>query len=319
MAYAAFLSVAVLALAASQPCLSTQVSASDKGEFDEPTSLLQSELATRSSSAAASPKAGGAKAPSVCEQLGEDGSCAVSWDSPSKAELPLMDTVDIAAAAVPAKEEPVEGSSMARDCINFMILLVVFDGLRRYSQKTKAAKATTAKGEGDDWSELMQAIMSNKSNALALVTENTDMMRKDAWGCTLLHAAARGGSVALVKKLITRGARAQEADVWDETPLHLAARAGNADVCEVLLAYGAKVDATSLQEWTPLVVAGHEGHEAVCKFLLGRGASVGDLSDDELPPMLASLLDKPTFQAMQDQGSEHERDVYGGAACDDEY
>jgi len=115
------------------------------------------------------------------------------------------------------------------------VCALVLDGLRRWWQR----RAGGMPPEG--WDGLMQAALAGDTKRCEALLDNaTPIIGSDLWGCTVLHAASKGGSIPIVKKLLDHGALVDEPDSWDETPLHIAARAGHADVCELLLAHGAE-------------------------------------------------------------------------------
>jgi len=180
--------------------------------------------------------------------------------------------------------------------VEVLIILVVVDGFRRWQDsRARAAKVAKAPGIKGGWEQLMQAALEgDEKRCLQLLGgsrgPSAPIVGVDPWGCTMLHAAAKGGSAKVVQQLLERGASVHDRDAWDETPLHMAARGGSTDCCEALLAYGAEVDALNADDRTPLVAAAEGGQESVCQFLLGRGATAGGLDAAELPLLLANLL-----------------------------
>jgi len=121
---------------------------------------------------------------------------------------------------------------------------------------------------------LQAALQGNVEQCKYYLNMDIDLSKKDIWGCNALHAAAKGGSQAVVRKLLASGLKVDEPDSWDETALHIAARNGHAEVCETLLAFGATLNTRNAQHMTPLLIAGHAGHEAVCRLLVGLGLTL---------------------------------------------
>mmetsp|Transcript_110572 Transcript_110572/g.312668 ORF Transcript_110572/g.312668 Transcript_110572/m.312668 type:complete len:337 (-) Transcript_110572:121-1131(-) len=270
-------------------------------------SLLQAELEKAKDMFPGSP-AGDAKAPRVkesfCRQLAADAhgnSDEVCDQAESKPweTVPASQGDEGAALQEPADSplyqktskdaSPASTTTLAGATLGYIldaiVCILVLDGLRRWWQR----RGATTQSEG--WDGLMQAALAGDTKRCEALLDNaTSIIGSDLWGCTVLHAASKGGSVSVVKRLLEHGALVDEPDSWDETPLHLAARAGHVSVCELLLAHGAPVDAVNAQDWTPLIVAAEAGHGDVCNLLLARGASVAGHSPETLPPLLVCLL-----------------------------
>ncbi|NJD63675.1 MAG: hypothetical protein FIB00_00280 [Chloroflexi bacterium] len=92
---------------------------------------------------------------------------------------------------------------------------------------------------------------------------------------TLLHAAAAGGSVAIVDTLLSHGAEIALADQFGWTPLHYAARDGRLGVVDLLVTRGSPLDARNLAGQTALNVASEMKHDTVRVLLTARGADAG--------------------------------------------
>lgn len=73
-----------------------------------------------------------------------------------------------------------------------------------------------------------------------------------AAGNHVLHTAALGGSVELIRLLIEHGADVNSRDKYGKTPLHCAARQGDTAIAEVLIASGADVNAMARNGSHPL-------------------------------------------------------------------
>jgi len=235
----------------------------------------------------------------------------------TEGQQPILADEKVDAQAPPSR-------SALAGVLEVLIVLIVLDGFRRWqiAQKEekkagqkqkhtgKAAKESIESGGG--WEALMQAALAGDSlhaqKALRGVSF-TKLSHADVWGCTVLHAAAKGGSSEVMQMLLERGANVHERDAWDETPLHLAARAGNTAACDTLLAFGADVDALNAQDWTPLVVAGDAGHKVLCSMLLGRGAGVAGLPHADLPFLLRGLLSRDDDEE-EDERADFSEEVF---------
>jgi len=275
------------------------------------TLLLQAELEkVKVKGDDSKPEHEGLKEP-ICQQLaGKDGTCERLAPQP----------LDVLASAPEQKaprvelqqqvEQPPAGTGKSTGTVilgyilDALIVVLVIDGLRRWRQG-KVEQAS----ESSSWDALMQAALAgDDARCEALLGKETNIDGADLWGCTLLHAAGKGGSVSVVRQLLERGAKADELDCCKETPLHIAARAGHTAVCKLLLAHGAAIDAVNAQGWTPLVVADDAGQEAVCRFLVDEGASAGDLKD-AMPALPESLLADGKIQGVLQTEEEAEEEA----------
>jgi len=190
------------------------------------------------------------------------------------------------------------GGAILGCILNALIVALVFDGLLRWLRNRGDSEPAL-----ENWDSLMQvALAGNVAQFEALISKGISIVGSDLWGCTLLHAASRCGSLPIIQKLLEHGALVDQSDSWDDTPLHLAARAGNVDACELLLAHGAPIDTTNAQDWTPLVVAADAGHENVCNLLVARRAGVAGLEATEFPALLTLLLAETAPKQQDEEG-----------------
>lgn len=91
-------------------------------------------------------------------------------------------------------------------------------------------------------------------------------------GFTLLHAAAGGGHIDVIKFLISKGFKATAStEEGGRTPLHIAASGAHQEAAQLLLANGAPVDSG---EYAPLFYAAWWDHKDMVKFLMSQGADV---------------------------------------------
>lgn len=236
------------------------------------------------------------------------GSCdSVETPATFKLTIPAIQSHDAESQQKPpqAPETKKEASTQADEAskiplgtvLQALAILIIADVLRRCPWKAKSGSktkknTTKAAANTDPSAALLTAALDGDAAAFdAQIAKNmSQLSRVDAWGCSLLHYAAKGGSASIVQKLVDLGAFVDALDAWDETPLHLAARAGHVEACEILSVAGASADSTNAEECTPLVVAGRADHEAVCRLLLERGAGVAGLANDKVPELVLALL-----------------------------
>ncbi|GLG95135.1 uncharacterized protein GBIM_02172 [Gryllus bimaculatus] len=98
--------------------------------------------------------------------------------------------------------------------------------------------------------------------------------RRDIFGSSALHIAARAGAELGCRRLLEAGACVNAADNVALTPLHEAVRCGREAACRVLLAHGADPDAPDLHGRTPLHDAVALRLRHVGELLLEHGADV---------------------------------------------
>lgn len=225
------------------------------------------------------------KAAGVCESAG--GVCESLADAPADEE-PLAAGLQLKAAALAPEAETQEDMQtyalIFRACLVALIVLILVDGCRRWQ------RGEACPDSAESFKELMRAAMAgDEARARQMLKKGASPSAVDFWGCTALHAGAKGGMQGLCSELLSRGAEVNAADSWKDTPLHMAARAGHADVCKMLLAKGAHVDAVNAESFTPLVVAGHAEREDACLLLMSKGASMGKLSKEDAPLLLKEL------------------------------
>jgi len=87
-----------------------------------------------------------------------------------------------------------------------------------------------------------------------------------------LHAAARGGSVAVVEALVVKGAAPDGKNEYGLTPLHVAAENGRTEIVEFLLAKGAKIDEPTRMGQTAWHLARDNQHADLAARLKAKGA-----------------------------------------------
>lgn len=90
-------------------------------------------------------------------------------------------------------------------------------------------------------------------------------------GDTLLHAAAAGGHVPVLRALLARGALVHIRNALGCTALHAAAMHGHTEAIEFLLERGADPRESDKEGYCPMHYAAGEGHSAALEALTARG------------------------------------------------
>lgn len=214
----------------------------------------------------------------------------IETDMPEAADATANIETDIPKASA--------GSDTVRIILQALAILLIMDGLRRWTSKDTSAKTVTVPVSSKTSTPvapspaLLMAALEGNADAFeaSIGSSLSTLSLVDSWGCSVLHYAAKGGSVHILQRLLDLGAKVDALDAWDETPLHLAARAGHGEACQTLLEARARIDATNAEEFTPLVVAGQAEHKAICTLLIERGAGVASLPNEEVPDLVKRLL-----------------------------
>src|SRR5262249_54726430 len=148
----------------------------------------------------------------------------------------------------------------------------------------------TVPGQADDF---LQAIYNNDAAKVQklLAADPKLALKRYPGGGTALHAAAAGGSTAMVRALLDAGADVNAEEENGRTPLHVAATNRRKEVAALLLARGAKVDAKNKSDhFTPLHSAALAGSTEVAGLLLANGADVlGGWNGKDFRPSITPL------------------------------
>ena len=97
--------------------------------------------------------------------------------------------------------------------------------------------------------------------------------------------AARDGSIALVRRGLSRGADVNAKDDGGWSPLHSASTLGHKKIAELLIDKGADVNAQSDGGSTPLHAAPQGGHKGIAELLIAEGADVNAKDDGGRTPL----------------------------------
>lgn len=121
----------------------------------------------------------------------------------------------------------------------------------------------------------LQAIQEDRADDLrALLGRKSSIDAKDAQGFTLLHWAARTGSVDTVSVLLDRGACIDARNDRQGTPLYHAVLWERIDTVRLLLDRGANIEARHESGETPLLLAIGLENDSLAIALLDRGAHI---------------------------------------------
>ncbi|XP_043940795.1 CARD- and ANK-domain containing inflammasome adapter protein-like [Protopterus annectens] len=107
---------------------------------------------------------------------------------------------------------------------------------------------------------------------LEKLLKNSDINKVNDLNETLLHIAAAGGHIHIVKYLIKQGAKLEVRDSKGRSPLHRAAENGHEEVVSVLLQAGSHIYAFDKESKTPLHAAAENKHFNIVKMLLNEEA-----------------------------------------------
>lgn len=155
---------------------------------------------------------------------------------------------------------------------------------------------------------LFIAAMSDQSSEIVryLVAKGANLKAKDAFGNTILTAAATGNDLNTIRIALDAGVDVNAAGPTGLTPLLLAAGYGNLEATKLLLGKGAKVNAVTLtaalfpiddpksgpvglHNFTPLLVAMPHASPALVQTLLDAGADVNAKDSRNMTPLMFAV------------------------------
>lgn len=105
-----------------------------------------------------------------------------------------------------------------------------------------------------------------------MVQLGIDIHSKDFMHRTLLHNAAAGGLVNIITDLLQIGKKIDVRDVYGSTPLHEAAYNGHKEIVVLLISKGADINSKRPDGATPLYLAKKAGHKDIVSILKAKGA-----------------------------------------------
>lgn len=114
---------------------------------------------------------------------------------------------------------------------------------------------------------------------------------KNKFQDTLLHYAARGGHLDIVRQLIELGVSPLAKNLFNETPLFYAAEEGHSEIAELLTEFGGLDNKDKFGD-SALHFAAREGHEAVCVVLLRKARWIVNIANDNNQTALSYALEQ---------------------------
>jgi len=105
------------------------------------------------------------------------------------------------------------------------------------------------------------------SGSDVVLSDPIERSTKAFWRSTMMHAAASGGHIDVIRRLLKENASFQDVDGVNLTAIQLAAKRGHLNVVQLLYKSGAHVDHVTLQH------AAAGGHSNVVNFLLKVGVT----------------------------------------------
>ena len=123
--------------------------------------------------------------------------------------------------------------------------------------------------------ELMQDVRGGRIQPIqAAITRNTELLKRQGYGGTMLHEASRVGSINIVDFLLNNGADPNALNIYNSTPLMNASFNGHSGIVTLLLQKGADPNIIGNGKKSALEKAARHGHLSVCKILASNGASM---------------------------------------------
>jgi len=114
----------------------------------------------------------------------------------------------------------------------------------------------------------------NRSIALELISEGTDVNVAEGDGTTPLHWAIYTADAPMVRTLLEHGARANVTNNFGATPLSEAVKVANVELVELLLDAGADATTVNADGQTNLMLAARTGSVEIAQLLLDRGVDI---------------------------------------------
>ena len=151
------------------------------------------------------------------------------------------------------------------------VMTACFDG---QAESVTSGASSSPNGDRDSLgrTRLWRAARAGRLGEVESLAGTAQIDSCDIDGETPLHAAVRGGNIAVVHAMLRAGVGLNTANKHGVTSLHLAAQSDSRKVVEVLLATGANPEARDEFGCTPLHDAARRGSESVVALLLKSGA-----------------------------------------------
>ena len=144
----------------------------------------------------------------------------------------------------------------------------------------------------DAYDDFNRAVAADDARSVSrMIGRGMDPNTANEQGEAALLAAAREGSLAMVKALIEGKANLNLRSPHGDTPIMLAALAGNLPTVKVLREAGAQINHPG---WTPLQYAAVNGHNAVIDYLVSTGADLGLAAPNGATPVMLAVLANKT-------------------------
>lgn len=123
------------------------------------------------------------------------------------------------------------------------------------------------------WQVLYLTASSGMERPFNIAVEKSKKQGMEWWKGISMHTCARGGSVAIARALLDKGADIKQKNRYGVEPLHIAAENGRMEFVEFLLSEGAEIDSPSRVGKTAFHFARDNGHDELAALLVRKGAS----------------------------------------------
>eukprot|EP00026_Physarum_polycephalum_P010281 Phypoly_transcript_10438.p1 GENE.Phypoly_transcript_10438~~Phypoly_transcript_10438.p1 ORF type:complete len:272 (+),score=50.72 Phypoly_transcript_10438:38-853(+) len=120
----------------------------------------------------------------------------------------------------------------------------------------------------------------------AAISEGVALTQRGTAGESLLHWAAEGGHIGIIKLLLQQeGLNINTQDGELATPLHWSCQENHLECSTFLLSVGANIDSTNLSGETPLHLASLLGGLDCVKMLIEKGANMNAVDEGGFTPL----------------------------------
>ena len=134
------------------------------------------------------------------------------------------------------------------------------------------------------YDDFLNAVKNGNAHEVAQwLNRGLDANSVDPAGQTVLHLAARGGSLDVVKVLAGARANVDRRNANGETAIMLAALGGHRSVVEFLISMEAQINQPG---WTALLYAATNGHLEIVKILVENHAYIDSSPYNGLTPLM---------------------------------